>query len=86
MHTTKVIGAGLGLLAFCLFVGRKANGRQGMATGAAVFLPLWVVGSGVNMYLGVKSAGYTVSDELPVTAGVFGGPALAAAGLWWKLH
>jgi len=38
------------------------------------------------MYLGVKNAGYTVAGELPVAAGVFGGPALIALGLWGKLR
>lgn len=86
MHTVKVIGAGVGLLGLCVLVGRGSGGRQGMAKGATVFLPLWLLGSGVNMFVGVKKAGYTVADELPVAAGVFGGPALVALGLWWKLQ
>ena len=57
-----------------------------LAKGAIAFLPLWLLGSGVNMYLGVKNAGYTVAEELPVAAGVFGGPALIALGLWGKLR
>jgi hypothetical protein len=56
-----------------------------MAKAAIAFLPLWLLGSEVNMYLGVKNAGYTVAEESPVAAGVFGGPALIAFGLWWKL-
>ncbi len=86
MHTVKVVGAGLGLLAMCVLVGRGSGGKQGMAKGAAVFLPLWMVGTGVNLYVGVRKAGYSVADELPVAAGVFGGPALAAQGVWWKLR
>ncbi len=86
MHTVKVVSAGLGLLAICVLVGRGSGGKQGMAKGAAVFLPLWLLGAGVNMYLGVKNAGYTVAEELPVAAGVFGGPALAGLGLWAKLR
>ncbi len=86
MHTVKVVGGGFGLLALCVLVGRGSGGKQGMANGAAVFLPLWLLGSGVNMYLGVKNAGYTVGEELPVAAGVFGGPALVGLGLWWKLR
>lgn len=86
MHTVKVVGAGVGLLALCVLVGRSSGGRQGMAKGATVFLPLWLLGSGINMYVGVKKAGYPVADELPVAAGVFGGPALAALGLRWKLR
>ncbi len=86
MHTVKVVGAGFGLLALCVLVGRGSGDRHGMAKGAAVFVPLWLLGSGLNMYLGVKKAGYTVAEELPVAAGVFGGPALVGLGLWAKLR
>jgi hypothetical protein len=86
MHTVKVVSVGFGLLAICVMVGRVSDGSAGMAKAAIAFLPLWLLGSGVNMYLGVKNAGYTISEELPVAAGVFGGPALIAVGLWWKLH
>ena len=57
-----------------------------LAKGAIAFLPLGLLGSRLNMYLGVKNAGYTVAGELPVAAGVFGGPALIALGLWGKLR
>jgi hypothetical protein len=86
MHTVKVVSAGFGLLAICVMVGRVSAGGSGMAKGAIAFLPLWLLGSGVNMYLGVKNAGYTVAGEVPVAAGVFGGPALIAFGLWGKLR
>lgn len=86
MHTVKVVSAGFGLLALCVLAGRGSGGKQGMAKGATAFLPLWLLGSGVNLYVGVKKAGYSVADELPVAAGVFGGPALVALGLRWKLR
>jgi hypothetical protein len=86
MHTVKVVSAGLGLLAICVMVGRISSGGSGMAKGAIAFLLLWLLGSGVNMYLGLKNAGYTVAEELPVAAGAFGGPALIALGLLWKLR
>ena len=86
MHTVKVIGAGLGLLALCVLVGGAADGKQGMAKGATAFLPLWLLGSGYNLYFGVRNAGYSVADELPVAAGVFGGPALIATALSTRLR
>ncbi len=52
-----------------------------MAQGTLVFLPLWLVGTGVNTYFGVKRAGYSAADELSVEAGVFAAPALVAMGL-----
>ena len=81
MHTVKVLSAGFALLALCALGGQAANGKQGMARGVMVFLPLWLSGTGLNMYLGVKEAGYSVADELPVAAGVFGVPALIALGI-----
>jgi hypothetical protein len=63
MHTVKVVSAGFGLLATCVMVGRVSSGGSGMAKGAIAFLPLWLLGSGVNMYLGVKKAGYTVAER-----------------------
>jgi hypothetical protein len=68
-------------------VHQTANPNVGiLAKGAIAFLPLWLLGSGVNMYLGVKNAGYAVAAELPVAGGVFGGPALIALGLRGKLR
>ena len=81
MHTVKVVSAGAGLLALCILGGRLLNGRRGMTQGTLVFLPLWAIGTGINMYLGVKDAGYSVGEELPVAAGVFVGPALLAMAL-----
>ncbi len=86
MHTVKVVGAGVGLLALCGFGGFLLNGRRGMAQGTLVFLPLWLAGTGLNMYFGVKDAGYSVQEELPVAAGVFAGPALLAMGLRSQLR
>ena len=86
MHTIKVVSAGMGLLALCGLGGLVLNGRRGVAQGTLVFLPLWLVGTGINMYFGVKDAGYSVTDELPVAAGVFAGPALVAMGLRSQLR
>jgi len=38
-----------------------------------------------NMYVGVKSAGYPVSEETPVLLLVFAIPAAVALLAWWKL-
>jgi len=46
----------------------------------------WLIGAGINMYVGVKSAGYAVSEEAPVFLLVFALPALVALAVWWKLR
>jgi hypothetical protein len=87
MHTVIVISAGLALLALCLLVGRVVgSGDAGMAQSALVFLPLWLIGTGVNMWFGVSRAGYSVADEAPIFLIVFAVPAAVAVLLWWRLH
>ena len=86
MHTLIVIGIGLSVLGACLLTGHAVGGAAAMARAALYFLPLWLIGAGINMYLGVKSAGYTVRDEAPVFVIVFALPALVAAFAWWKLR
>ena len=86
MHTVKVIGAGLGLLALCLLTGRAQEGKDGMRKGTVAFLPMWFAGTGLNLYFGVRNKGYSISEELPVAAGVFGIPALVAFELRRRLR
>jgi hypothetical protein len=81
-----VIVVGLVLLAGCLLVGRLLGGPPALPTAALIFLPLWLVGAGVNMAIGVRKAGYTVAEEAPVFLLVFGVPALVALLLRWRLH
>jgi hypothetical protein len=86
MHTIKILAAGIALLGVCLLVGRAIGGARGAAVAAIVFLPLWIVGAGVNMYIGVKRAGYSIADETPIFAIVFIIPAAAALLSWWKIR
>jgi hypothetical protein len=87
MHTIKVIAGGIALLAVCLLVGRWMGGPSpaaGLATAAKVFIPLWLVAAGVNLWIGVARAGYSVADEAPVFLIVFGVPAAVALLVWWR--
>ncbi len=86
MHTILVIGSGLLLLAIGVAVARVTGGAGAMRSAALVFLPLWLVGAGVNLYVGVTKAGYTVAEELPIFLLVFALPAIAALGIWWWLR
>ena len=71
MHTIMVIAAGLALLAACLIAGRFAGT---VSRGALAFLPLWFIGAGINMWIGITRAGYPISAELPIFLLVFGVP------------
>ena len=87
MHTLKVIFTGLALLGVFLLVGRWATPSSpatGLTRGALWFLPLWLVGTAINMWIGVKKAGYSVQDEAPVCLVVFAVPALLALLIWWR--
>jgi hypothetical protein len=81
VHTVKVIAAGFALLLLCLVVGHQFGG---VGHSALVFIPLWLVGAGINMWFGVKRAGYSAGEELPFFFVVFLIPAVAAFLVYWR--
>ena len=86
MHTIFVLAIGFCLLGLCALVGYFLDGSHAIATAALFFLPLWLVGAGINMVMGVKGAGYSVADEAPIFLLVFAVPAAAALIAWWTLR
>ena len=85
MRTLVIIVSGLVLLAVFAFAGaRWGGGMQSIASGAKIFIPVWLAVALVNMGFGVLQAGYSVREELPVFLVLFGVPAAVAATLWWK--
>jgi hypothetical protein len=86
VHTVIVMGIGLALLGACSLAGRLLAGPNGLRGALLVFVPLWFIGAAINMYIGVKQAGYSVADEAPIFLVVFAVPAVIALGLWWKLR
>ncbi len=82
MHTIKIVAGGLMLLTIFDVVGRLTAGARGMATAALVFVPVWFVCSGINMYLGIKRAGYSFADEAPIFLMVALIPGTAALLSW----
>jgi hypothetical protein len=84
MHTALAIGAGFALLGICLGIGRLIGGPgpAPLATAARSFVPVWFVSALINLWVGVSQAGYTIAEELPVLAVVFGVPAAVALLLW----
>ena len=86
MHTIIVLAIGFGLLGLFALVGYFLDGSHAIATAALLFLPLWLVGAGINMYMGVEQAGYSVAEEVPMFLLVFAVPAIAALIVWWVLR
>jgi hypothetical protein len=85
MHMAMVIGGGLVLLGLFMHMARLWGAEaQGFAMAALYFLPVWMTIAVANLWVGVTKAGYTVAEEVPILAVVFGVPAVAAFGLaWW---
>jgi hypothetical protein len=80
------MGGGLILLGvFILFGWLWGASAAGMALAARVFVPVWLLVAGVNMWVGVSHAGYSVREEFPILLLVFAVPAIAAAVAVWRL-
>jgi hypothetical protein len=86
MHTMIVIAIGFAVLGICAITGGAVGGAHGIANAALAFLPLWLIGAGPNLYIGVRKAGYSFKDEAPVFVVIFAVPAAAALYVWWKFR
>ena len=86
MHTLIVMGVGFVLLVICALAGRAIGGSSGTGAAVLIFLPLWLVGAAINLYVGVKRAGYSVKEEAPIFLLIFAIPAAAALLVWWKVR
>jgi hypothetical protein len=84
MRTAIIIAIGFVLLAVCVLGPRLAGGPQWSATGAKIFIALWLLAAVANLWLGVSTAGYTVLEELPIFLVIFALPSAVAAYVWWK--
>jgi hypothetical protein len=67
----------IGLVLVALFLGLVNHERRRLA--ALIFMGVWLTVIGWNFSLGL-SHGYSLLEELPIQALLFGVPALAA---WW---
>lgn len=86
MHVLMVMGGGIVLLGvFILFGWLWGASAAGMALAAKAFIPTWLLVAGVNMWVGVAHAGYSVRDESPILLLVFAVPAVAAGIAIWRL-
>lgn len=79
MHTLMVMGGGLVLLGLFLILARSWGPDPAMmAVAARAFIPVWLAISIVNLWIGVRYAGYTLLQELPILFVIFGIPAAVA--------
>jgi hypothetical protein len=85
MRTLRVTLGGMVLLTLFTLIGHSLGGDAGaLARAAAYFIPLWLVLAAINLWIGVRSAGYSLTEEAPIFAVIFVIPAAVAAFVWWK--
>jgi hypothetical protein len=87
VRTGLFLLAGFLLMGAALILGRLFSHNYPGAPFAAtvLFVVLWLVLAGFNMWTGVAKAGYSVADELPIFALIFLVPAVVAVLLKWKV-
>jgi hypothetical protein len=86
MRTGLFLLSGFLLLAASLIVGKlfSANYPGSTTVATVLFVVLWFVIATVNLWIGVAKAGYSVAEELPILALIFGFPAAVAILVRWK--
>jgi hypothetical protein len=87
MRTALFLVAGLLLLGAALLLGKLFSAHYPGATFAATvaYVALWLIVAGINMWVGVAKAGYSVTEELPIFLLIFSVPAVVAILLKWKV-
>ena len=86
MRTGLFLLSGFLLLAGTLILGKLFSANHAGATtlATALFVVLWFLIAAANMWVGVARAGYSVAEELPILALIFGVPAVIAIIARWK--
>jgi hypothetical protein len=85
MRTFLLIVVGLAMLGGGLLVVRWfGTGPTPFADVGELFIPIWFCVSALNLWIGVKQAGYSIDEELPIFLLIFTIPAGMAALLGWR--
>jgi hypothetical protein len=86
MRTILFLVSGLLLMSSFLIVAKLLSEHFPSAPNwaLALGLGLWLAVTGVNMWIGVSKAGYSVAEELPILALLFLMPAVAAILVRWR--
>jgi hypothetical protein len=87
MRTALFLLAGLLLMSGSLLLGKifSANYPGAPIVATVIFVALWLVIAGANMWVGVVRAGYSVTEELPILFLIFSLPSAVAIILNWKV-
>ena len=86
MRTVLLLTAGVSLMASLLIVAKLFTEHLPSAPNWAVAfgLVLWLALTGINMWIGVTKAGYSVAEELPIHLILYLVPAAVAVLVRWR--
>jgi hypothetical protein len=86
VRTGLFLLAGFLLLVAVLLLAKlfSSNYPDAMRLATIGYVALWLIIAGVNMWVGVAKAGYSVADELPIFLLIFAVPAAIAVLLKWR--
>jgi len=87
MRTQLFLPAGFLLLAASMLLGKLFSSNYPAATYTAtvIFVALWLVVSGANVWVDVAKAGYSLNEELPIFMLIFAVPTILAIFLKWRI-
>jgi hypothetical protein len=87
MRTALFLLVGFLLVAASMLLGKlfSSNYPGATYTATVIFIALWLVISGANLWLGVAKAGYSLNEELPIFLLIFAVPAVVAIFLKWRV-
>jgi hypothetical protein len=87
MRTLLFLLVGLLLLTASMMLGKLFSSNYPGATFAAtlIFVALWLAISGVNLWVGVAKAGYSLNEEFPIFLLIFSAPTIVAILLKWRI-
>ena len=87
MRTLLFLLVGFLLLTASMMLGKLFSSNYPGATFAAtaIFVALWLGISGVNLWVGVARAGYSLNEEFPIFLLIFSVPTIVAILLKWRI-
>jgi hypothetical protein len=87
MRTLIIIVIGFVIWGVCLGLAKLlANASPAsVSIATTIFVVVWFLIAGANMWMGVARAGFSFSDELPIFLMIFLLPAATAIVVKWKL-
>jgi hypothetical protein len=83
MRTAIIIVLGFVLWGVCIGAAKTWNLASPTAA-TLLFVVLWLIAAGANLWMGVAKAGYSFREELPIFLLIFALPAAVAVLVKWK--